>query len=78
MTQAQVRPARCPRCGARVLRDHDTMFCLVHGTVVEPRRAWDVADGRAIGEDQAPGEPSELPLDAGDLTHPWADEPSPF
>jgi len=35
----------CPRCTRAVLRDHDEFFCLVHGTVSVPHRAWDVAAG---------------------------------
>ena len=35
----------CPRCGRVLIRSHDTGFCLVHGTVVEPRRLpWDAVE----------------------------------
>lgn len=35
--------ARCPRCLAVLVRNHDEAVCLIHGTVATPRRAWDAA-----------------------------------
>lgn len=34
--------AACPRCGGRLIRNHDETVCLVHGTIHTPVRAWDL------------------------------------
>lgn len=34
---------QCPRCAKALVRNHDELVCLVHGTVATPRRAWDAA-----------------------------------
>ena len=38
----------CPRCTRPPLRSHDELFCLIHGTFYEPKRAWDTP-GRPLG-----------------------------
>jgi uncharacterized Zn finger protein (UPF0148 family) len=36
---------KCPKCDRTLLRSHDTGWCIVHGTVVEPdSRAWDLVE----------------------------------
>lgn len=36
-------PATCPRCAGRLVRSHDELWCMVHGEVWAPVRAWETA-----------------------------------
>ena len=45
MTTAEATLSTCPRCNGELVRNHDELLCLVHGTVQTPSRAWDVPSG---------------------------------
>lgn len=37
-------PPACPRCGGRLLRDNDELWCVAHGMQITPFRATDESD----------------------------------
>lgn len=43
-------PERCPRCSARLIRNHEERECLVHGTVWTVTRAGDLLDGACAAD----------------------------
>lgn len=47
MRAGSVEAVACPRCERPPVVSHDEVFCLVHGQVHEPVRAWEV---QPIGE----------------------------
>lgn len=42
MTSSAPARTTCPRCENPLVRNHDVLECLVHGTIEEPVRAWDL------------------------------------
>lgn len=60
-------PLTCPRCAVPPLRSHDEVFCLAHGEVYAPIRAWETAP-----ETQVPLEfVAQRRKKAGHVPMPW-------
>lgn len=41
MTAPTAAKVKCPRCNARLVRNHDELVCLTHGQAYEAIRAWE-------------------------------------
>jgi hypothetical protein len=66
--------AKCPRCHGELIRNHDELLCMVHGTVHTPSRAWDVpSDGFDADQPVPKGMRRRGPKGFG-VTVAWTDE----
>lgn len=63
-------PLKCPRCERVPVLNHDVVECLVHGTIDEPVRAWDLP--ASIDADSRDGK--QRASRSGAPSVPWTDE----
>jgi hypothetical protein len=68
MTAPTAAKVKCPRCNARLVRNHDELVCLTHGQAYEAIRAWE----NVPAYEPVPGRPRQAP--PRDPVVPWTED----